>query len=43
MEARSLNDGINGYSSGEFHEHGESKRMVETREEVPRPVVKIRI
>jgi len=43
MEARSLSDGISGCSSGEFHEHGELKRMVESREKVPRPVAKIRI
>jgi hypothetical protein len=43
MEARSLSDGISSCSSGEFHEHGESKRMVESQEEVPRPITKIRI
>ncbi len=42
MEARLLNDGIGGYSSGELHEHGHSRRMVENQKEVPRPVAKIR-
>jgi hypothetical protein len=43
MEARSLNDGIGGCSSGEFHEHGDLKRMVESQEEVPKLVAEIRI
>jgi hypothetical protein len=43
MEARSLNDGVGGYSSGELHEHGDLRRMVESQEEVPRPIVEIKI
>jgi hypothetical protein len=42
MEARLLNDGIGGYSSGELHEHGDSRRMVESQKEVPRHVAEIR-
>jgi hypothetical protein len=43
MKARSLSDGNGGYSNGEFHEHGDWKRMVESQEEVPRPIAEIRI
>jgi hypothetical protein len=42
MEARLLSDGIGGYSSGEFHEHGDCRRMVESQKELPRPVAEIR-
>lgn len=43
MEARSLNDGIGGCSSGELQEHGDLRKMVESQEKVPRPVAEIRI
>jgi hypothetical protein len=42
MEARSSSDGISNYSSGELHEHGEGRRMVESQEEAPRPIIEIK-
>jgi hypothetical protein len=42
MEARLLSDGIGGYSIGELHEHGDYKRMVESKKGVPRLVVEVR-
>jgi hypothetical protein len=42
MEVRSSNDGIGGYSSGEFHEHGDWKKMVESQEEAPQPVTEVK-
>jgi hypothetical protein len=42
MEARLLNDGVRGYSSGELHEHGDYRRMVESKKEVPRLVVEVK-
>jgi hypothetical protein len=42
MEVRLLNDGIGGYSNEELHEHGDSKRMVESQKAIPRPVVEVK-
>jgi hypothetical protein len=42
MEARSSSDGVGSYSSGEPHEHGEGRRMVESQEEVTKLGVEIR-
>jgi hypothetical protein len=42
MEARLLNDGVGGYSSGELHEHGDCRRMVESQKEVPRLVAEVK-
>jgi hypothetical protein len=42
MEVRSSSDGVGGCSSGELHEHGDWKKMVESQEEVPRPIVEVK-
>ncbi len=41
MEVRLSNDGVDKCSSGEFHEHGDQKRMVESQEKEPRLVVEV--
>ncbi len=39
MESRSSSDGVGGFSGGGFHEHGDWRRMVESQEEIPRPIL----
>jgi len=41
MEAKLSSDGVGNCSSGEFHEHGDWKRMVESQEEVLKPIVDV--
>jgi hypothetical protein len=42
MEARLLGVGVGGYSIGELHEHGDCKRMMESKKRVLRLVAKVR-
>jgi hypothetical protein len=41
MEAKLSSDGVGSCSSGEFHEHGDWRKMVESQEKVFKLIVEV--